>query len=163
MLTIAASSSSFSLLPSEPKVFHGRQEELVEIVDILSRESPRVAILGAGGMGKTSLARAVLHHTDVLARYENRFFVPCDSTFTSNELASTIGAHLGLKAGTDLRKAVARYFAQRPSSLLVLDNLETPWESTESRAGVEEFLSQLTDVPHLALVVSPYHTWIINR
>ncbi|KAJ7877150.1 hypothetical protein B0H13DRAFT_1893366 [Mycena leptocephala] len=37
-------------------------------------------------------------------------------------------------------------------SLLILDNLETLWEPTESRANIEEFLSLLTGVEHLALV-----------
>ncbi|KAJ7874606.1 hypothetical protein B0H13DRAFT_2551486 [Mycena leptocephala] len=43
---------------------------------------------------------------------------------------------------------------QQPPSLLILDNLETLWEPTESRANVEEFLSLLTGVEHLALVIS---------
>jgi hypothetical protein len=40
-----------------------------------------------------------------------------------------------------------------PPSLLVLDNLETSWESVSSRKEVEEFLSLLTDVPQLGLMV----------
>jgi hypothetical protein len=40
-----------------------------------------------------------------------------------------------------------------PRSLLILDNLETVWEPQESRADIEEFLSLITDVEHLALMV----------
>ncbi|KAJ7090083.1 hypothetical protein C8R44DRAFT_591272, partial [Mycena epipterygia] len=114
----------------------------------------RIAILGAGGMGKTSLARAALHHPDVAAKYEHRFFVACDSTTTSIELAALIGTHLGLKPGTNLMRPVVQYFSQAVSALLILDNLETTWESIESRVGVEEFLSLLTEVPHLALIIT---------
>jgi hypothetical protein len=32
--------------------------------------------------------------------------------------------------------------------------METPWEPLSTRAKVEEFLSLLTNVPHLALLVS---------
>ncbi|KAJ7816392.1 hypothetical protein B0H13DRAFT_1923585 [Mycena leptocephala] len=35
-----------------------------------------------------------------------------------------------------------------------LDNLETSWEPTESREKIEEFLSLLTDVEHLALIIT---------
>jgi hypothetical protein len=37
---------------------------------------------------------------------------------------------------------------------LILDNVETIWEPAESRAEVEKFLCQLTDVEHLAFIVS---------
>jgi Cdc6-like AAA superfamily ATPase len=57
------------MLPSEPKIFHGRESEMSKILKLLSRETPRIAILGAGGMGKTSLARAVLHQTQITVKY----------------------------------------------------------------------------------------------
>jgi GTPase SAR1 family protein len=44
-------------------------------MEIISGQSARIAILGGGGMGKTSLARAVLHHPETVARFEHRF--PC--------------------------------------------------------------------------------------
>jgi hypothetical protein len=63
--------------------------------------------------------------------------------------------HLGLNPGKDLTKPVVQYFTGKPASLLIIDNLETTWEPMQSRSGVEEFLSLLTDVPHLALIVCP--------
>ena len=106
-------------------------------------------------MGKTSLARAVLHHPEITARYEQaRLFVACDTVSTSVQLAGLIGAHIGLTAGKDLTRPVFQYFLRNPPSLLILDNLETIWEPTESRGDVENFLNLLTDVEHLALIVS---------
>lgn len=144
MLNPAPSSSSFSVLPPTPKIFYGRENDLKHVVDILRTDSPRIAILGAGGMGKSSLARAALHHLDVAAKYEQRFFVVCDTVKNSIELANAIGAHIGLSGGQDLRKAVIKYLAKKSSCLLILDNFETPWEPLQSRDGVEEFLSLLT-------------------
>ncbi|KAJ7078799.1 hypothetical protein C8R44DRAFT_594720, partial [Mycena epipterygia] len=106
----------------------------------------RIAILGAGGMGKTSLAKAALHHPDMVSKYQTRFFVAVDSATTSVDLAALIGLHLGLKPGKDLTKPIVHYFSNKGPSLLVLDNLETIWEPVESRAGVEELLSNLTDI-----------------
>jgi Cdc6-like AAA superfamily ATPase len=142
------------MLPSEPKIFHGRQLEISDILRVFSQGPPRIAILGAGGMGKTSLARAVVHHPEISAKFKQyRFFVACDSAATKVELAALIGAHLGLKPGRDLSRPVVRYFSSNPPSFLILDNLETLWEPAESRPDVEEFLSLLTSVPHLALMV----------
>ncbi|KAJ7023859.1 hypothetical protein C8F04DRAFT_1270925 [Mycena alexandri] len=45
-------------------------------------------------------------------------------------------------------------FMEKPQCLLMLDNLETPWEPTHSRGGVEEFLSLLTDIHHVALIIT---------
>ncbi|KAJ7916098.1 P-loop containing nucleoside triphosphate hydrolase protein, partial [Mycena leptocephala] len=142
-------------LPSEPKIFYGREPELSDILRLFSLVTPRIAILGAGGMGKTSLAKAILHHTKITAKYEqHRFFVTCDSAETKVELAALIGAHLGLKPGKDLTQSVVQHFSSSPPSLLILDNLETLWEPAESCHDIEEFLSLLTDVEHLALMIT---------
>ncbi|KAJ7131073.1 hypothetical protein C8R44DRAFT_850005 [Mycena epipterygia] len=139
---------------SSPKIFHGREQQLEEILVSIMQHPAHIAILGAGGIGKTSLARAALHHLDVAAKYEHRFFVAADSATTSIELAAPTGSHLGLKPGKDITKAVVQFLSTGPPCLLVLDNLETPWEPLESRGGVEEFLSLLTDIPHLALIIT---------
>ncbi|KAJ7099864.1 P-loop containing nucleoside triphosphate hydrolase protein [Mycena crocata] len=149
------SSASISMLPSEPKIFHGRESELSEVLNHFAQNAPRIAILGTGGMGKTSIARAILHHPQITARYNaQRFFVACDSVLTKVELAALLEAHLGLKPGRDLTRAVVEYFSNSPTCLLVIDNLETLWEPMETRADIEDFLSLLTDVENLALIIT---------
>ncbi|KAJ7355875.1 hypothetical protein DFH08DRAFT_803809 [Mycena albidolilacea] len=122
---------------SSPKIFHGREMELNNIMKILSQQSPRIAILGGGGMGKT-----------------DTFFVSAEAATTSVELAALVGLHAGLSPGKDLTKAVVQYFHRKPLSLLILDNLETVWEPIQSRGQIEEFLSLLTDIEHLALIIT---------
>ncbi|KAJ7478250.1 hypothetical protein FB451DRAFT_1086906, partial [Mycena latifolia] len=150
-----SSSNSLSLLPSEPKIFHGHELEVATIIRTFEQEAPRIAILGAGGMGKTSLARAILHHPKIAGRYEqHRLFVACDTASNSAQLAALIGAHIGLNPGHDLTGSIIHHFASGPPSLLILDNLETIWEPRESRRDTENFMSLLTDVVHLALIIT---------
>ncbi|KAJ7865606.1 hypothetical protein B0H14DRAFT_3133348 [Mycena olivaceomarginata] len=130
------SSKSFSMLPSKPQIFHGRDSELTEIVRMLDQDSAKISILGAGSIGKTSLARAALHHPDVI------------------EIAALIGAHLGLKPGENLTKPVLRSLSEKLTCLLILDNLETTWEPLESRSGVEDLMSLFSEIPHLALIIT---------
>ncbi|KAJ7192658.1 hypothetical protein GGX14DRAFT_528349 [Mycena pura] len=148
------SSTSLSMLPSMPKIFHGRESELSEILQLFTQDAPRIAVLGAGGMGKTSLARAVLHHPDISLKYgEYRIFVACDGVSTAAELVALIGNYQGLELGKNPAQII-RHFASRPPTLLILDNLETAWEPMGSRNEIEKFLTLLTDIQQLALIVS---------
>ncbi|KAJ7772782.1 P-loop containing nucleoside triphosphate hydrolase protein [Mycena olivaceomarginata] len=132
------------MLPSEPKIFHGRESEVSDTLALFDTGNPRIAILGGGGMGKTSLARALLHHPKIITTYEqNRFFVSCNSVSTEPEVVALIGAHLGLKRGIDLTQPVLRHFSNSPPSLLILDELETLWEQVESHSEIEELLALL--------------------
>ncbi|KAJ7209404.1 hypothetical protein C8J57DRAFT_976790, partial [Mycena rebaudengoi] len=141
-------------LPPFPQIFHGRESELQDVVNVLLQDSAHVAIMGTGGMGKPSLATAAIHNPQVAAKYSHRYFIPCHSSSTCSALAATIADYIGLEKGPNLPKRVAHCFAHASASILVLDNFETPWEPSTSRAEVEEFLSLLTDVPQLSLVIT---------
>ncbi|KAJ7210185.1 P-loop containing nucleoside triphosphate hydrolase protein, partial [Mycena pura] len=143
------------MLPSMPQIFHGRESELSNILQLFTQGAPRIAILGAGGMGKTILARAVLHHPDISLKYgESRMFVACDVASTMAELLTLIANCLGLKPGKNLAHQIIGHFLSRPPTLLMLDNFETPWEPAVSRKEIEEFLSLLADIKHLALIMT---------
>ncbi|KAF8196205.1 P-loop containing nucleoside triphosphate hydrolase protein [Mycena galopus ATCC 62051] len=150
------SSESITLPPPSPQIFHGRESELEHVVDILKTGSARIVILGAGGMGKTSLATAALHHEDILAKYPRRCFVPCHSSTTCADLLSNIASHLGLDQGSNLGTKIAKHFTLGPATLLILDNFESAWEPTASRSryDVETFLSLLDDIPHLGVLIT---------
>ncbi|KAJ7271832.1 P-loop containing nucleoside triphosphate hydrolase protein [Mycena rebaudengoi] len=142
------------MLPPSPQLFHGRDSELQDIIKLLVQDSARIAVLGTGGIGKTSLATAALHDSRVEAKYSRCYFVPCHSSSTCTQLVSTVADHIGVEKGSNLAQKIVHYLNQSSPSLLVLDNLETPWESISSQSEVEEFLSLLTDIAHLGLMIT---------
>ncbi|KAF7290279.1 ATPase-AAA-core domain-containing protein [Mycena indigotica] len=152
------SSRSLTLLPSQPKIFHGRSAEMAAILSLFTASSPRIAILGTGGMGKTSLAKAVLHDRDIIDAFgDRRHFVPCDAAATKIELAAVLAEYLGVRGGMQARdrtRFVVKHLEKAPKTLLVLDNLETAWEPAEGRAEVEGLLGLLAGIPHVALLVT---------
>ncbi|KAJ7462425.1 hypothetical protein FB451DRAFT_1495573 [Mycena latifolia] len=142
------------VLPPAPQIFHGRDAELKEVINLLKQDSPRIAVLGPGGIGETSLAQAALHHLEVIPKYMERHFVPCNSSLTCADLVSNISSHLGFKNDRTSPREILQHFKCSEASLLVLDNLETTWESLIFRPEVENFLSLLADIPQLALVIT---------
>ncbi|KAJ7646412.1 P-loop containing nucleoside triphosphate hydrolase protein [Mycena polygramma] len=151
-----SSSSLFLLFPPRPKLFHGRQGELNSIIAMLAaQDSPRVAILGSGGIGKTALALAGCHHPNVQAKFPHRHFTSCESAFSSADIVSALAAHLDIPESAQTLKDVLHQLSSRVEpTLLVLDNLETTWEPSVSRAGVEDLLTHLADISHVALLAT---------
>ncbi|KAJ7488073.1 hypothetical protein FB451DRAFT_1081691 [Mycena latifolia] len=148
------SSTSLLLLPGRPKIFHGRDRELQTVVDAILTGFARVAILGSGGVGKTSLATAIMHHPDIAGKFAHRHFVLCDSAVNHGDLFSIVASHLQLEPSQSSPKDIVGHLCAAPATLLVLDNLETPWEPTSSRDQVEEFLALLTEIPDLSLLIT---------
>ncbi|KAJ6535042.1 P-loop containing nucleoside triphosphate hydrolase protein [Mycena capillaripes] len=153
--TVQGSSTSLlSLVPASPQIFHGRTQELEEVVSALMVTPARVAVLGPGGIGKTTLAKAALHSPGIVSKYACRWFVSCDGANTNYELLNIVGLHLGLEPSRQLARQIVQYLSQCGPVILVLDNLETPWEYHEYRDKVEEFLASLSDIGQLALLIT---------
>ncbi|KAJ7300543.1 P-loop containing nucleoside triphosphate hydrolase protein, partial [Mycena albidolilacea] len=140
--------------PALPQIFRGRESELEQALNTLQLDSPRLAILGMGGIGKTTLATAALNHPNVISRFPSRYFVSCHSVATVTDLFSIVASHVGLAKGTNSATEIIKHLKYSPATLLVLDNLETVWESVGMKGEAEDFLSSLTDVQHLALVIT---------
>src|ERR1700744_3902157 len=85
-------------LPPKPAILHGRAQELQAIVEMIVHKAPaHVAVLGSGGIGKTTVALAALHDPEVERLFlQKRFFVPCDAAATAEALAVEVLKVLGL-------------------------------------------------------------------
>ena len=147
--------SSLRIIPHEPnapQIFYGRDNELNTIIHMIFSDTAshpaRIAILGPGGYGKTTLASAVLTHERVREHFgEARYLVSCESTFSSEALLIELGKTLGVLNGPPnaLWSRICTVLSTR--SILCLDNFESPWDqSDEIKRSVEGFLSRITSL-----------------
>ncbi|WP_437747050.1 hypothetical protein WMF39_19715 [Sorangium sp. So ce1504] len=132
----------------------GRGPVVDAIVAALVREPPgRVLLLGAAGVGKSTVSLAVLHRPEVVARFgERRFFARLDAAPDAESAAVALAGALRVTSGPDRWQRALSVLAAGPA-VLVLDNLETPWDG-DDRSGTEALLAELAAVPGLSLVAS---------
>ncbi|KAG8980233.1 hypothetical protein FRB93_009321 [Tulasnella sp. JGI-2019a] len=149
---------SSSVLPSQPAVLYGRDEEVNNVATrIISTVSPRLAILGPGGIGKTTLLLAVKEHADIEQKFgESRFFVRCEQATTIALLVELIARSLHIENSSSdrMEDVKIRLRSNNQPTLLVLDNFETPWDIPEEQTHVEDILSSLASFPHVAILIT---------
>ena len=147
--------------PNAPQILFGRDTELTQIVHmvfsgILSRPA-RIAILGPGGYGKTTLANAVLTHDRICEHFgDARHFVTCESIFSSEALLIELGKTLSVLDGPpNALWARIRAALTMRESVLCLDNFESPWDqSSEIKHSVEDLLSRITVLHHVTIIIT---------
>jgi GTPase SAR1 family protein len=148
------------VLPAAPKLLFGREHEQESIIEALVNHPsslPRVAILGLGGMGKTSLALTVLHSSKARERYSGRIFLSCEGIATVDQLISDLADILHFPAAnrdSTLRHFVLQCLARGPSTLICLDNFETLWDPPQTRNMIESLLGELDGIQNISIILT---------
>ncbi|KZP29403.1 TPR-like protein [Athelia psychrophila] len=145
--------------PVPPEHFFGRYKLVSMLANLfIGNDQCRIAILGAGGLGKTSIALHLIHQDVLVQRYNGRqFFVGCDGVTSADGLASLILQILGGASSALGENAVNALHAALSGSLptlFLLDNFESIWDAQGDHNAVRELLKKIASVKSVSLIIT---------
>ncbi|KIJ27295.1 hypothetical protein M422DRAFT_191224 [Sphaerobolus stellatus SS14] len=154
--TSAGPSPPWTPIPLPAPMF-GRENEMENMLSHMKVNKPlRIAILGPGGMGKTTLALHFLHAQVVMEEYPSQLFISCEGRYSIDELLLDLAEQIRIpseKRREYLQDQILEAL-RSPSTIICLDNLETLWESPELQPMMEDFLNHLSGIQTLGLIVT---------
>ncbi|KAH7092765.1 hypothetical protein BKA62DRAFT_676592 [Auriculariales sp. MPI-PUGE-AT-0066] len=150
--------SNWAKLPARPTFFYGRDDSVNIIVELICTSTgARIAIMGSGGIGKTSLSLIVIYDERVVGVVgDSRYFVSVEGASDVGAAAQLLAGQLGLPESSDPLSAAISYLETIPRALLIVDNLETLLftKNAAAQKETERMLQRLAGIPTLTLIIT---------
>jgi tetratricopeptide (TPR) repeat protein len=143
-----------------PRIFFGRDALLKLIVGTVL-QGEHVALIGPGGIGKSSIAKALLHEELIIQKFpSNRYFVTYDGISSTAMSYHIFIDRLAepFELSTRTSRAILSHL-RSTNGLLILDNAETFLDATDEDAGrIGEVLAELGNLPSMHIVLTTRST-----
>ena len=149
--------------PPPPSHLFGRDDYLQKITEvirtkILSGAGARIVIGGPGGIGKTSVALAIFHSTelDTWIPHTKRFFIPCQPVTTASTFLSAIASSLDvdITKGDPLKLVINTLKAENIPMMLIFDNAESFWFDYKIQPHARTILRHICSIPTITLLLT---------
>ncbi|KAF5328265.1 hypothetical protein D9758_017842 [Tetrapyrgos nigripes] len=142
--------------PGVSSIFCGRDALVAEgVTCIVNNNQAFLAILGAGGIGKTSIALHISNAAEVKTKYAKAsYFLPCEVLPDAKLLLQGIIQRLDIRAGegeSQYKKLEEHLRVNIQPMLLILDNFETPWNNNP--VEIESLLGKLASFDQVSMIV----------
>ena len=147
-------------MPSKPTIFYGYDQLVKKMARLLSSSETalHMGLLGPGGMGKTSLALAIIESPVVQAKFQedNRVWVPCLEATSGSLFLQVLYTSLRVQCQTDsvMSDILYKLKTSKDPNLLLPNNFETPWNTGDGQRQVEEALSKLNQLSHVFILIT---------
>ena len=137
-------------------MFFGRDVIVQELAATLLK-SEHIALIGLGGIGKSSIAKALLHEKSLVLFYgTKRYFVTYDGIVSPmmslDKFLVRIADAIGLSSTNVTSRSLVSYL-QSTKALLVLDNAETFLETSESGL-IAETIAEIGALDSIQLILT---------
>ncbi|KIJ33179.1 hypothetical protein M422DRAFT_52515 [Sphaerobolus stellatus SS14] len=141
-------------MPLKPANFYGRDDVVNDTARLLIHtETSRECLLEPGGMGKTSVALAIMESRTIQERFEstNRFWIPRVEAPSPSPLLDILFSHLRRNTKAPLDDITYELEVSEDPRILLFDN----WDPVEGSYGeVIDILRRISRIPQVALLMT---------
>ncbi|KAI0047665.1 TPR-like protein [Auriscalpium vulgare] len=148
-------------IPAKPGNLLGRENHIRSVVTAILKNlhrPVRIAIMGPGGIGKTSLALTILHDDAIMQVFKDKiYFVSCEYCTSLDMLVTNICSVLLCDSHetSTSEEIMLQHLEEQSNCLLCLDNFESVWDCNgPEKHAIESLLAKIALCSSVTLIIT---------